>query len=159
MYGDRLLLDERAIGDIQSESALRCAADNLQPSGQLGATAMESIREMSVSSHWQISTTNPSCVTVSGQPRGSDTHPGGGIPRCRDPLLMAHTQRIRQYISRIILPARHCLRIYCMCSAGKNSHHDHSGEIALSDWKQDELHMIAETDDLHIAPFREDGQA
>jgi len=121
MYGDRLLRDERAIGDIQSESALRCAADNLQPSGQLGATAMESIREMSVSSHWQISTTNPSCVTVSGQPRGSDTHPGGGIPRCRDPLLMAHTQRIRQCINRIILHVRHGFSVHYVCSAGKTA--------------------------------------
>lgn len=49
-------------------------------------------------------------------------------------------------------------RTLCVFSR-KNSHHDHTGEIALSNWKQDELHMIAETDDLHIAPFREDGQA
>jgi hypothetical protein len=27
----------------------------------------------------------------------------------------------------------------------------------MSSWKKDELRRIAETDDLHIAPFREDG--
>jgi len=27
----------------------------------------------------------------------------------------------------------------------------------MATWKKDELHKIAETDDLHIAPFREDG--
>lgn len=27
----------------------------------------------------------------------------------------------------------------------------------MSTWRKDELHKIAETDDLHISPFREDG--
>ena len=27
----------------------------------------------------------------------------------------------------------------------------------MTKWSEDELHHIAETDDLHIAPFREDG--
>jgi hypothetical protein len=27
----------------------------------------------------------------------------------------------------------------------------------MSSWSKDELHRIAETDDLHISPFREDG--
>jgi hypothetical protein len=27
----------------------------------------------------------------------------------------------------------------------------------MSDWPKDDLRRIAETDDLHIAPFREDG--
>src|SRR3954453_2752161 len=29
--------------------------------------------------------------------------------------------------------------------------------LAISSWSQDDLRRIAETDDLHIAPFREDG--
>ena len=29
----------------------------------------------------------------------------------------------------------------------------------MSAWSQDELHKIAESDDLHISPFREDGVA
>ena len=28
----------------------------------------------------------------------------------------------------------------------------------MSRWAKDELHRIAETDDLHISPFREDGR-
>jgi len=28
----------------------------------------------------------------------------------------------------------------------------------MSKWQKDELHKIAETDDLHICPFREDGK-
>jgi len=28
----------------------------------------------------------------------------------------------------------------------------------MSKWQKDELHKIAETDDLHISPFREDGK-
>jgi hypothetical protein len=28
----------------------------------------------------------------------------------------------------------------------------------MSTWSKDELHKIAETDDLHISPFREDGR-
>ena len=28
----------------------------------------------------------------------------------------------------------------------------------MSSWTKDELKKIAETDDLHIAPFREDGE-
>jgi hypothetical protein len=31
------------------------------------------------------------------------------------------------------------------------------GEYTLSTWSKDELHKIADTDDLHISPFREDG--
>src|SRR6516162_7885311 len=31
-------------------------------------------------------------------------------------------------------------------------------EIHMSNWSKDELRKIAETDDLHIAPFREDGK-
>ena len=30
--------------------------------------------------------------------------------------------------------------------------------MALSTWSQDELRRIAETDDLHVSPFREDGR-
>jgi hypothetical protein len=30
-------------------------------------------------------------------------------------------------------------------------------EIAMATWSREELHKIAEADDLHISPFREDG--
>jgi len=29
----------------------------------------------------------------------------------------------------------------------------------MTTWAEDELHRIAETDDLHISPFREDGKS
>ena len=32
-----------------------------------------------------------------------------------------------------------------------------SSTLTVSNWHEDELRRIAETDDLHIAPFREDG--
>lgn len=32
------------------------------------------------------------------------------------------------------------------------------GEHTMAEWPKNELSKIAETDDLHIAPFREDGQ-
>ncbi|MGC1158505.1 MAG: DUF2255 family protein, partial [Acidobacteriaceae bacterium] len=31
-------------------------------------------------------------------------------------------------------------------------------QLAMSAWRKDELRRIAEADDLHIAPFREDGK-
>jgi hypothetical protein len=31
------------------------------------------------------------------------------------------------------------------------------GNFAMSTWSKDDLHKIAETDDLHISPLREDG--
>jgi hypothetical protein len=30
-------------------------------------------------------------------------------------------------------------------------------ELTMATWSNDELHKIAETDDLHISPFRKDG--
>ena len=35
---------------------------------------------------------------------------------------------------------------------------ERSNQAAMSTWLKDEMRKIAETDDLHIAPFREDGK-
>jgi len=33
-----------------------------------------------------------------------------------------------------------------------------NGDLTINTWSQDTLRKIAEADDLHIAPFREDGE-
>ena len=37
------------------------------------------------------------------------------------------------------------------------NHTKSEGEPTMISWSKDELRKIAEADDLHIAPFREDG--
>src|ERR1700712_3448614 len=44
-----------------------------------------------------------------------------------------------------------------MCSrSGRNNDHQ-AGDWTMSSWPKDVLQKIAESDDLHISPFREDG--